>query len=264
MSKKCCGIVYKNEKFCTMCGKALSELPDVEDITETPEVLDLEEVEKIAASVLGGSASDGTSEIETKVKSVEVTTKEKTEVVEKTSQTGNESSVENSSQAVDEVPVDNSTNTDENTTVVDAVEANEEKVVQDDSSQNDNGDSGNETSDDEDDDDDDDYDDGTASAGLKFFGTLMILIMIGSIVAVGLGVYFIMLNPFYRNHDINDPVVYELMATDTDVTNIQTRPVLQEVNIEPTTVSDASQEDAVTDNATTTDATDTDASADME
>lgn len=201
MSKKCCGIIYKDEKFCTMCGK---ELISVADIPE-------EKVEEKA------EATDDIS--------------------------------------VESKPEDGQENTNNN--------SNEVARTQDEENQVD------ETDDEEDEDDEDDEedeeDDGTASGGLKFFGTLMILLMIASIVAVGLGVYFIMLNPFYRNHDINNPVVYEQMATDTDVTDIQTRPGLTETNIDSVLADDvAPQETATQSDATETDASEDEASEDME
>ncbi len=211
MSKKCCGIIYKDEKFCTMCGKALADLPDIDEQDdkkeETSTVLDMAEVDKITASVLGDKTAEKEEGNATE------TSEQPPELTEDVDDDKDESQ-------------DNSKETDE---VEDKTEDKTE-----------------ETSENVEKDDDDDDDDGTASGGLKFFGTLMIILMLVAIAAVGLGVYFIMLNPFYKNHDINNPVVYEQMATDTDVTNIQTRPVLSEVSIEPATPTDASEEDMAT------------------
>ncbi|MBQ8166827.1 MAG: hypothetical protein IJZ96_07310, partial [Lachnospiraceae bacterium] len=89
----------------------------------------------------------------------------------------------------------------------------------------------------------------------KFFGTLMILIMLASIAFVGLAIYFVILNPFYKDHDINKPVEYEQMATDTDVTNIESRPALFEVSIEDATETDA---EAIATDGDASDETDTD------
>ncbi len=218
MSKKCCGIIYKDEKFCTMCGKPLVDLPDIEEQedtkVDTPEILDMAEVDKIAASVMG----DGTETDEEEAKNSD---SELSDKVEKTAETAE------SSESIDAEEATESTDA--------PVELKDEKEE-------------------EADDEDEEEDDETASVGQKFFGTLMILLMLAAIAAVGLGVYFIWLNPFYRNHDINNPVVYEQMATDTDVTNIQTKPVLSEVSIEIATPVDASSEDMATEgDASTTD-----------
>ncbi|MBR3835119.1 MAG: hypothetical protein IKJ73_12425 [Lachnospiraceae bacterium] len=229
MSKKCCGIIYnENEKFCTTCGKPLKDLPDI---------LDMAEVDRIAASVMGENTAD-TPKVQEESKSEET---EKTDSVQQDTVT-QESKVDDvadeySDKESDEIPVQDEQEQDDN---------KEEKHKDKSSDENE----------DEDEEDEEEYDDGTASAGLKFFGTLMILLMLAAIAAVVLGVYFIMLNPFYKNHDVNKPVVYEQMATDTDVTNIQSRPALIEVSIEPATPIDASSEDIATDgDATATDAT---------
>lgn len=230
MSKKCCGIIYKDEKFCTLCGKPLQD------------VLDMEEVEKIAASVRGEEAAP--KELEEAKEDVKEEIKE--EVKEESKEEPKEEAKTPEEAAVD--GIEKSSEAEEN--AEDKVEESSKDEADDE---------------DEEDEDDEDEDDGTASGGLKFFGTLMILLMIASIVAVGLGVYFIMLNPFYKNHDINKPVVYEQMSTDTDVTNIQTRPVLTSVALELATPEDATTETVTTDtDATETDATDEEASEDME
>ncbi len=235
MSKKCCGIIYKDEKFCTMCGKPLQD------------VLDMDEVEKIAASVLG---EKGTAKEEEEVK-----TENKEEIKEESKE-----DIKEVEKATAEVAETVSENASEENNTEESPEAQRKDTPQKEENQENE----------EDDEDDEEEDDGTASVGLKFFGTLMILLMLASIALVGLGVYFIMLNPFYRNHDINNPVVYEQMSTDTDVTNIQTRPLLTSVSLEIATPEDSTTEematnsDATETDATETDATDEEASEDME
>lgn len=246
MSKKCCGIIYnENEKFCTMCGKSLKELPDYDeksevDETEKPEtkateakpapaaetkkpeekseqpvVLSIEEIDKIAASVGSGQPKDA--------------------------------------EAKEEVPSEPASNSDSDKE--ETKDSLEDKVKEKESDSQEE---------EEEDEDEEEEDDGTASPALKFFGTLMILIMIASILAVGLAIYFVVLNPFYKNHDINDPVVYEEMSTDTDVNNIVSRPALVEVSLDQGTATDAYDELATASDATDTDASDTDSSEDME
>ena len=85
----------------------------------------------------------------------------------------------------------------------------------------------------------------------------MIIIMLASIAAVGLGIYFVKLNPYYKNHNINAPVVYEGVATDTDVNNVELTPLLTPVSIELQTSTDAVEE-----TATVTDAEDTEETED--
>ena len=217
MSKKCCGIIYKDEKFCTMCGKALIE--------ETPkeEPKDEKKVEETQAPTVEETQAPAAKETQAPA------AEETPAPVEEGTQTASQSEDEQAKKEPEDKSDDNEDNED---------------------------------------DEDDDYeeDDGTASGGLKFFGTLMIFLAIGAIAAVGLAVYFVMLKPFYREHDINNPVVYQQMATDTDVTNIETRAPLAEVSID---TKDASQEDIATDgDATATEgdasATDADDSENME
>lgn len=206
MSKKCCGIIYKNnEKFCTLCGKSLQ---DAEEVVDELPILDLEEVEKITAGLLG----EEQQKTETDSPGEATQTQEESLQVEKS-----------------EAEKDNK----------EATTSDVEKK-------------------DEEDEEDDDDDDGQASPALKFFGTFMIILLIASIVAVGLGVYFIMINPFYRNHDINQPIIYDETATDTDVNNIVERPALAPVTLEePTTtevVEIATEQDAEAETQTETDA----------
>lgn len=237
MSKKCCGIIYKDEKFCTMCGKPLQD------------VLDMEEVEKIAASVRGDISASEAAKEEEKVKEevkeefIEVNAEEISEDTKKE---------EGASEVVAEA--ENDKNND--------VKLEDEKEVTPEEEPNKEEAQDNKEEEEAEEDDDEEEDDGTASAGLKFFGTLMIILMFAAIAFVGLGVYFVMLNPFYKNHNINEPVIYEQVSTDTDVTNIQTRPGLIPVNIEQATPEDSTTE-AV---STATDATESDAEAleDME
>lgn len=256
MSKKCCGIIYnENEKFCTMCGKSLAELPDVlvtEDAT---------------------AVADNNKE---EVKPGEVKPEEIKEDSTETDVKGEDVKLEEAQAEVDNIQLGKSTMPDIDMAEVDRIAASvaatddtkepepESDTLSKNALETENADIASEHKEEpeEEDDDEDDEDDGTASAGLKFFGTLIILLMIASIGAVGLGVYLMMLNPFYRNHDINNPVVYEEMATDTDVTNIETRPVLAEVSLPSATETDA----ALDEEATETDATETDAdvSEDME
>lgn len=221
MSKKCCGIIYnENEKFCTRCGKPLIDTPE----EETPLVLDMSEVDKIAASVRG--------ELEK-----EQETKEET-VSEEASE---EQTNQDESQEEQTVAVEEAASQAENTKP-----SEEEVQPPSDDSEEDDGE-----------DDDDDDDDGKASVGLKLFGTLMIIIMLASIAAVGLGIYFVKLNPYYKNHNINAPVVYEGVATDTDVNNVELTPLLTPVSIELQTSTDAVEE-----TATVTDAEDTEETED--
>lgn len=220
MSKKCCGIIYsQNEKFCTKCGKPLVEVPD----EETPIVLDMAEVDKIAASVLGEAEKSGEQESDK-------TEHETTESVESAEQLKEqaESIKEQDTKETKEAGKDQKSDTE-----------------------------------DEDDDEDDEEDDGKASPALKFFGTLMILLMLASLVAVGLGIYFVKLNPFYKDHNINEPVVYEGVATDTDVNNVELSSLLTPVSIEVQTPTDAEVEVSTLTDATTTDAVD-DESSDSE
>lgn len=233
MSKKCCGIIYKDEKFCTLCGKPLQD------------VLDMEEVEKIAASVRGDMT---VPEVEKKEEEIKEEPKEEIkeelgaseQVVEAEAEKASETKLEEEKEVKPE----------EEAKKEDTEKAEVAEIAE---------------GDEDEDDEDEDEDDGTASAGLKFFGTLMILLMFAAIAAVGLGIYFIMLSPFYKNHNINEPVVYEQVSTDTDVTNIQTRPGLIPVTIEQATPEDATTEAVSTDtDATETDAADEEASEDME
>ncbi|MBQ8317094.1 MAG: zinc ribbon domain-containing protein [Lachnospiraceae bacterium] len=221
MSKKCCGIIYnENEKFCTRCGKPLIDTPE----EETPLVLDMSEVDKIAASVRG--------EMEKEQEAKEETVSEETFK----EQTNQEESQEEQTVAVEETA-----------SQVETTNSGEEEVqLPSDDSEEDDGE-----------DDDDDDDDGKASVGLKLFGTLMIIIMLASIAAVGLGIYFVKLNPYYKNHNINAPVVYEGVATDTDVNNVELTPLLTPVSIEVQTSTDAVEE-----TATVTDAEDTEETED--
>ena len=221
MSKKCCGIIYnENEKFCTRCGKPLIDTPE----EETPLVLDMSEVDKIAASVRG--------ELEKEQEAKEETVSEETFK----EQTNQEESQEEQTVAVEETA-----------SQVETTNSGEEEVqLPSDDSEEDDGE-----------DDDDDDDDGKASVGLKLFGTLMIIIMLASIAAVGLGIYFVKLNPYYKNHNINAPVVYEGVATDTDVNNVELTPLLTPVSIEVQTSTDAVEE-----TATVTDAEDTEETED--
>lgn len=221
MSKKCCGIIYnENEKFCTRCGKPLIDTPE----EETPLVLDMSEVDKIAASVRG--------ELEKEQEAKEETVSEETSE----EQTNQDESQEEQTVAVEETA-----------SQVETTNSGEEEVqLPSDDSEEDDGE-----------DDDDDDDDGKASVGLKLFGTLMIIIMLASIAAVGLGIYFVKLNPYYKNHNINAPVVYEGVATDTDVNNVELTPLLTPVSIEVQTSTDAVEE-----TATVTDAEDTEETED--
>ena len=221
MSKKCCGIIYnENEKFCTRCGKPLIDTPE----EETPLVLDMSEVDKIAASVRG--------ELEKEQEAKEETVSEETSE----EQTNQDESQEEQTVAVEETA-----------SQVETTNSGEEEVqLPSDDSEEDDGE-----------DDDDDDDDGKASVGLKLFGTLMIIIMLASIAAVGLGIYFVKLNPYYKNHNINAPVVYEGVATDTDVNNVELTPLLTPVSIELQTSTDAVEE-----TATVTDAEDTEETED--
>ncbi len=221
MSKKCCGIIYnENEKFCTRCGKPLIDTPE----EETPLVLDMSEVDKIAASVRG--------EMEKEQEAKEETVSEETFK----EQTNQEESQKEQNVAVEETA-----------SQVETTNPGEEEVqLPSDDSEEDDGE-----------DDDDDDDDGKASVGLKLFGTLMIIIMLASIAAVGLGIYFVKLNPYYKNHNINAPVVYEGVATDTDVNNVELTPLLTPVSIEVQTSTDAVEE-----TATVTDAEDTEETED--
>ena len=221
MSKKCCGLIYnENEKFCTRCGKPLIDTPE----EETPLVLDMSEVDKIAASVRG--------ELEKEQEAKEETVSEETSE----EQTNQDESQEEQTVAVEETA-----------SQVETTNSGEEEVqLPSDDSEEDDGE-----------DDDDDDDDGKASVGLKLFGTLMIIIMLASIAAVGLGIYFVKLNPYYKNHNINAPVVYEGVATDTDVNNVELTPLLTPVSIEVQTSTDAVEE-----TATVTDAEDTEETED--
>ena len=221
MSKKCCGIIYnENEKFCTRCGKPLIDTPE----EETPLVLDMSEVDKIAASVRG--------ELEKEQEAKEETVSDETSE----EQTNQDESQEEQTVAVEETA-----------SQVETTNSGEEEVqLPSDDSEEDDGE-----------DDDDDDDDGKASVGLKLFGTLMIIIMLASIAAVGLGIYFVKLNPYYKNHNINAPVVYEGVATYTDVNNVELTPLLTPVSIEVQTSADAVEE-----TATVTDAEDTEETED--
>lgn len=248
MSKKCCGIIYKDEKFCTMCGKALKDVPDEQDI------LNMEEVEKIAAEVLGDNVAEDSGATD------EIKEQKKETPQEKVEEAVQEAAQEIAEEAVQEVSQDILQDANGIVEEINGEKAEEPEELADQQPQ-DEKEVGENADNQEEDEDEEDYDDGTASGGLKFFGTLMILLMIGSIAAVGLGVYFIMLKPFYREHDINNPIVYQQMATDTDVTNIETRPALVEVSIDSLT-EDASQEEIATDSDAT--ATDADASQDIE
>lgn len=216
MSKKCCGIIYKdNEKFCTMCGKSLKDAEEVNsEIPSELPILNMEEVEKITAELLNDKKEDEKQDTQ-------------------------ESTVDESVTAEPEAaPVEPESKSEVNSEVAEAKkEKNDENA---------------------DDDNEDDEDDGQASPALKAFGTFMIVLLIASIVAVGLGVYFIMVNPFYRNHDINNPVIYDETATDTDINNIVERPSLAPVTIEdPTTEAVeevATEQDAEAETQTETDA----------
>lgn len=231
MSKKCCGIIYsENEKFCTKCGKPLVEVSD----EETPIVLDMAEVDKIAASVLG--------EVE---KTKEQSSKEITPEINQEITTPAENVDIGVNQTEEDIVAQ------EQTTIAEVADVQSESSgEQPQGNQDVSGDE------DEDDDDEDEEDDGKASPTLKFFGTLMTLLMLASIVAVGLGIYFVKLNPFYKDHNINEPVVYEGVATDTDVNNVELSSLLTPVSIEVQTPTDAEVEVATSTDATSADAVD--------
>lgn len=254
MSKKCCGIIYsENEKFCTMCGKSLSELPDIEDIKKQTAETENSGIKPEEATVVEEKSEETkTAEDKAEETNTEEGKNEETITVEEKT---DESKVEKS-EILDMAEVERIAAS------VEAKGTHTDESIEDDS-QNKEADKKDSKEQLEEEDEEED-DDGTASTGLKIFGSFVILLMIASIVAVGLGVYFILLNPFYRNHDITTPVIYEEMSTDTDVTNIATRPALVEVSIAPETATDSVVEDATVTDATATDATDMDASEDME
>jgi len=253
MSKKCCGIIYKDEKFCTMCGKALADLTDIDeqeaeakdagDVVkdadkETDKELDKEVPDETAENVVKKATDDSAVMLDM----AEVDKIAASVLGDKTQGAMGDSSKSAADNEGGEKPEEKPTDKVEETADSDFAEQVEEKSqdkLDDNDASSDNKSKQDES--DEEDDDDEDYDDGSASGGLKFFGTLMILAMLASIAFVGLAVYFVMLNPFYKNHDINNPVVYDQMATDTDVTNIESRPVLSEVSLEEATATDAEE-----------------------
>ncbi len=260
MSKKCCGIIYnENEKFCTMCGKSLKELPEYVENAEAA-ATKAPEAKPAPAEAKAPEAKPAPAEDnKPKAKSAEEKTEQKPEqpVVLSIEEIDKIAASVEAGQPKEAEAEEPEVKEEEPTEPASDKEETKEKPEDKDKTKE-------ADSQEEEEDDEEDEDDGTASPGLKFFGTLMILIMLASILAVGLAIYFVVLNPFYRNHDINNPVVYEEMSTDTDVNNIATRPALVEVSLDQGTATDAEDELATASDATDTDASDTDSSEAME
>ncbi len=264
MSKKCCGIIYsQDEKFCTMCGKKLEDIEerveceeaeaaqkevvepdeDVESVSQLSEaeaqkkldamdlpIMNLEEIEKLTADIMGVSKE------ETEKPSAD------TGEIEKKTDTKNKEAEDVADE--DAGGADGSIEAEVNTEKADKVEDIEK------------------TKDSHDDEEDDEDDENEASVGLKIFGWLSLLVMFAAIAAVVLAFIFVMFKPFYKDYDAGKKVVYPEIASDSDVTNQETRPTMSQVVLDEVTTEEVVQTEASPTDATPSDADTTDESED--